>query len=123
MIDFRKLLKSFRYAFEGIFFAVKLNQNLRIHLLATVVVIIASYILKINLLEASILAIAVILVLTLEMINTAIEEIVDLVSAECREEAKIAKDVGAGMVLIAAIGAVIIGIFIFLPHVMVIFRQ
>jgi len=58
------------------------------------------------------------LVLGVEMINTAIEEVVDLVTKDYREEAKYAKDVSAGMVLIVAIGSFVVGLYIFLPHVL-----
>ena len=60
----------------------------------------------------------IVLVITAEMVNTCIEEIVDLVVNEHRKEAKIAKDVGAGMVLVSAFGAFITGIVIFTPHIM-----
>lgn len=117
MVDIKKLFKSFGYAFEGISSALKYNQNLRIHFLAAVLVILAGFVLKVSPYEMSILALVILLVLCAEMINTAIEEVVDLLVNEHRKEAKIAKDVSAGMVLLTAIGAVIIGIMIFLPHI------
>lgn len=63
------------------------------------------------------LVIAVLLVILSEMINTSLEEMVNLITNEHKKEAKIAKDVAAGMVLVTAIGSVIIGIFIFSPHI------
>ena len=117
MVDIKKLFKSFGYAFEGIESALRYNQNLRIHFLAAVLVILAGFVLRVSPYEMSILALVILLVLCAEMINTAIEEVVDLLVNEHRKEAKIAKDVSAGMVLLTAIGAVIIGIMIFLPHI------
>ncbi len=117
MVDIKKLFKSFGYAFEGIGSALKYNQNLRIHFLAAILVILAGFILKVSPYEMSILALVILLVLCAEMINTSIEEVVDLLVNEHRKEAKLAKDVSAGMVLLTAIGAVIIGIMIFLPHI------
>lgn len=111
-------LQSFKYAFEGIYFAIKLNRNMRIHISIAILVIIASILFKVNAFEMGILGVMIILVICTEMINTALEEMVDLIINEHRKEAKIAKDVGAGMVLVASIGAIVVGILIFTPHIM-----
>ncbi len=118
MINHESLFKSFRYAFQGIYFAFKYNQNIRIHFLAAILVIVLSLILKVNPFEMGILGIMILLVICTEMINTAIEEVVNLLVNEHRQEAKIAKDVSAGMVLLAAMGSVIVGILIFVPHIL-----
>lgn len=111
------LLQSFKYAFEGIYFAIKLNRNMRIHLTVAVLVILASIYFKVSAYEMGILGVMIVLVICTEMINTALEEMVDLIINEHRKEAKIAKDVGAGMVLVASMGAIIVGILIFTPHI------
>lgn len=80
-------------------------------------VILASLFFKVNPFEMGILGVMIILVLVCEMINTALEEIVDLVSSEHRVQAKIAKDVGAGLVLLASIGSLIVGFLIFTPYI------
>jgi len=116
------LIQSFKYAFEGIYFAIKLNRNMRIHVSVAILVIIVSILFKVNAFEMGILGVMIILVICTEMINTALEEMVDLIINEHRKEAKIAKDVGAGMVLVASMGAVIVGIFIFTPHIIKLFR-
>ena len=118
MINHESLFKSFRYALEGIYFAFKYNQNIRIHFLASILVIVLSLILKVNPFEMGILGIMILLVICTEMINTAIEEVVNLLANEHRKEAKIAKDVSAGMVLLTAMGSVIVGILIFVPHIL-----
>lgn len=118
MISHKSLFKSFRYAFQGIYFAFKYNQNIRIHFLAAILVIVLSLILKVNPFEMGILGIMILLVICTEMINTTIEEVVNLLVNEHREEAKIAKDVSAGMVLLTAMGSVIVGILIFVPHIL-----
>ncbi|OGH14161.1 MAG: hypothetical protein A2860_02270 [Candidatus Levybacteria bacterium RIFCSPHIGHO2_01_FULL_37_33] len=118
----RSLIKSFKYAFEGILFSVRHNRNMRIHLTVAVLVILASIYFKISAYEMGILGVMIILVICTEMINSALEEMVDLIINEHRKEAKIAKDVGAGMVLVASIGAVIVGILIFTPHIVRMFR-
>ncbi len=76
---------------------------------------------RINRYEMSILGMVILLVISSEMINTAIEEMVNLITSERKKEAKIAKDVAAGMVLVAAVGAAIIGSLIFTPYVLKLF--
>jgi diacylglycerol kinase (ATP) len=110
------LFKSFLYAIEGIQTAIKFNRNLRIHFLIAIIVIILSFYFRINFFEAGIVGVMIILVISAEMINSVIEEMVNLISKEHHAEAKIAKDVSAGMVLITSIGAVIMGLFVFIPH-------
>ncbi|MDO8658481.1 MAG: diacylglycerol kinase family protein [Candidatus Levybacteria bacterium] len=123
MIHHRTLIKSFGYAFEGIYYALKYNQNLRIHFLIAILVIIASVIFKVSAFEMGILGVMILLVICTEMINTTIEQMVDLIVNEHRQEAKVAKDVSAGMVLLAAIGSVIVGLLIFVPHVLKLFGR
>lgn len=118
MIDGRRFVKSFKYAFEGIHYAFKNDQNLLFHLLAAFLVINASIFLKVSPYEMAILGLTMMMVITAEMINSAIEKMVDLITKEHRQEAKIAKDVAAGMVLVTAIAAAIIGTLIFLPYVL-----
>lgn len=113
----KSLLSSFKYAFEGIWHALRTNRNLRIDFIIALLVIILSLILQINPYEKGVLGITILLVICSEMINTSLEEMVNLITNEHRKEAKIAKDVAAGMVLIAAIGSVIVGIFIFTPYI------
>ncbi|RJQ37698.1 diacylglycerol kinase family protein [Candidatus Microgenomates bacterium] len=122
MIDFQKLKFSFGFAFEGVVHALKFNQNLRIHFITAILVIIASVILHVNAFEKGILGIMILLVISAEMINTAIEEMVDFVINEHKREAKIAKDVSAGMVLLTAVGSVLVGILIFTPYIMKLFK-
>lgn len=113
----KSLLNSFKYAFEGVWHALKNNRNLRIDFIIALIVIILSVIFHVNSYERGILGITILLVICSEMINTSLEEMVNLITQEHRKEAKIAKDVAAGMVLIAAIGSIIVGIFIFAPYI------
>lgn len=117
MIDFKKLKLSFKYAFLGIYQAFKYNQNLKIHLFIAILVVLGSIFFEVNPFEMGILGVMILLVFSSEMINTAIEEMADLITKEHREEARIAKDVAAGMVLLIAIGSVIVGILVFTPHI------
>lgn len=117
----KSLLSSFRYALEGVWHALKNNRNLRIaFFLASIVILLGLYF-HITSFEMVILIIAILLVILSEMINTAIEEMVNLITSEHRKEAKIAKDVAAGMVFAAAVGSVIIGSIIFTPYVLKLF--
>ncbi len=109
-----KFIRSFKYALEGILSAMK-EQNFKFHLLAVVIVIIASVWTGISMVEWLVVISIMTLVLSLEMMNSAIERVVDLVTTEIHPLAKLAKDLAAGAVLIAAIASVIIGCIIFLP--------
>ncbi len=122
MIKHKTLMFSFKYACQGIIYAFRNNQNLQIHSLAGIVVVLMSILFHVSPFEMGILGVMILLVISTEMINTAIEQMVDLITQEHRQEAKIAKDVAAGMVLLTAIGSVIVGVLIFLPHIIELFR-
>lgn len=113
-MNFRKLFCSFRYAFSGIIAAFD-EQNMKIHGFATIVVVVCGFLTGLNLLEWLILILTIALVIGAEMINTAIENVVDLASPDVHPLAKKAKDIAAGAVLLFAIASVIIGLIIFLP--------
>ncbi len=117
----KKFLKSFRYAFEGIFRGIKEEQNMKIHIAIMILVIIFGILLKISKIEWIICIALFGLVISMELINTAIENTVDLITKEINEQAKIAKDVAAGAVLVSAIASAIIGLIIFVPKVISIF--
>ena len=122
MLDLRKFVKSFHYAIQGLRYALRNDQNLRFHFFMAFVVIILSLIFRVNPYEMGILGVMIILVITTEMLNTSIEQMVDLITKEHRQEAKIAKDVASGMVLVSAIGSIIVGILIFAPHIVRLFH-
>ncbi len=109
------LTKSFGYAFEGIFTGIRKERNMKIHCTVAALVMIAGLILRISPVEWCICLGLFGLVMALELINTAIEAVVDLVTSEYRPLAKVAKDTAAGAVLIAAIMAAVSGLIIFVP--------
>jgi diacylglycerol kinase len=121
MINFGKLLKSFGYANQGIYYAFKENQNIKIHIIIGLIVLVLGLFLGFTKYEMFSVALLVILVISAEMINTSIEEVVDLLVDQHNQHAKAAKDVGAGMVLVVSIFALIVGAFIFLPHLLMLF--
>lgn len=113
----KKLRNSFKYAFEGIGEALKTEQNLKIHFFIMIVVITAGLVFKINAMEWIACIILFGLVISLELINTAVETTVDIAMPEKNEKAKLAKDVAAGAVLMSAIMAIVVGLIIFLPKI------
>lgn len=117
----KSLIKSFGYSLEGLSHAIKQNRNLKIHFFAALIVVLVSLFFHVTAFEMSVLGVTILLVIASEMINTAIEEMVNLITSEHRREAKSAKDVAAGMVLVASIGSVIIGFLIFTPYILRLF--
>lgn len=113
------LVESIGYALEGIKFAILEVRNFKIQLGFAILVSILGYFLKINPNEWLSLILIITLVLILELINTAIETVVDMVSLKFHPLAKIAKDVTAGAVLVASISSIIIGVIIFLPKIFI----
>jgi len=117
----RKRLSSFKYAIKGIQLLIKYEHNTRIHLFATFCVVIAGIILKVRIVEWSLLVIVIGMVYIAEIFNTVIEHLTDLISPQFNKNAQIIKDLGAGGVLISAIIAFIIGLVIFLPKILALF--
>lgn len=114
----KNLIDSFKHAFEGIRVAIKSERNLQIHIVIMFLVIIFGIILKISVVEWFVCLLLFGGVISLEMINTAIETTVDLITMERNPNAKLAKDASAGAVLVMAIVSVIIGLIIFVPKIL-----
>ena len=112
--SFRKRIKSFSFAIQGFKTFFQTQHNARIHILATVIVIIVGNVVGLTTSEWCWISLAIALVFITEMLNTAIEFLTDLVSPEYHPLAKKIKDVAAGAVLVSAIFAVVIGIYVFL---------
>ncbi|MCR4992131.1 MAG: diacylglycerol kinase family protein [Lachnospiraceae bacterium] len=110
-----KLYKSFGYAFEGIGNTILHERNMQIHCMVTILVIIFGFILKISMIEWYVCLVLFALVMSLELVNTSMEAVVDLVTEERKPLAKKAKDAAAGAVLMSAIIAAILGGIIFFP--------
>jgi diacylglycerol kinase len=108
-------LKSFKHAFGGWWYVIRTQQNAWIHALATILVVVTSIWLKIDMQGWALLVLAIMAVWTAEFLNTALEVVVDLASPDLHPLAKVGKDVGAASVLIAALSAAIIGLLIMGP--------
>jgi diacylglycerol kinase (ATP) len=119
----KKLIRSFGFAFKGIAYATSSQLNFRIHLAATVVAVGAGIALHISASEWQWVALSITLVLVTEIFNTMIETLVDLVSPGYNEKAGHIKDMSAGAVVIAALFAIITGLIIFLPKLLLLINH
>ncbi|HVZ12317.1 MAG TPA: diacylglycerol kinase family protein [Patescibacteria group bacterium] len=111
------IFDSFGYAIGGIVHSISDNRNMRIHIVVAIFVFLAAILFHLPKDEMIDVMVMMVLVIGAEMINTSIEEMTDLITTEHRKEARIAKDVAAGTVLVISSGAAIIGIYIFLPYI------
>ena len=118
------LLKSFKYAFSGISYVLKTSRNFKIQLIFAVTSLMIGFLLQISQINYVILIATIMSVLILEILNTSIESIVDLVvKKEFSSLAKISKDTSAGAVLLASINSVIIAVYIFVPKIKFLFES
>lgn len=115
--DKRTFKGSVKNCLDGISYVTKSEKNFKREIALGIIALILSYILKIDKIEFIIVLTMICLVLTAEIINTAVERTVDLVTKEYHELARIAKDVSAGSVLVTSIFSLIIGIIIFIPKI------
>ncbi len=113
----RPFLRSFRYAFAGIAYVLRTQRNARVHAAVSCLVILLGLYFRVTAIEWALLVLTMGFVFSAEMINTVAELAVDLLTQRFHPMAKIAKDAGAGAVLIAVIAAVAVGIAIFGPRV------
>lgn len=118
----KKLINSFKHAFAGIKSAFKSERNMKIHFSIALLVIILGIILKIKTWEWIVCISYFALVIGGECFNTAIEIVVNLAMPKINEDAKRSKDISAGGVLVFAIGSAIIGLIIFLPKIINLFK-
>lgn len=114
--------KSFSYAFQGLGKALKEEPNFRIHVIVGTIAAALALVLGFSALEWLILIVTIFFVLVLELINTTLENIVDLVSPEIRSEAKVAKDVSASAVFLSAVFAIMVGFALFFPKILLLLK-
>lgn len=108
---------SFKNALNGIIWAFTTQPNFRVHMILTILALIFGFLLKVSYVEMTILTLTIVFGLGCEMINTSIEAMTDLITTEYKLQAKIAKDVSAGMMLLVSIGTVIVACLIFIPRI------
>lgn len=116
LINFKKLFLSFRYAFRGLALAIR-EQNFRIMVLFTAVVLVSAFYLRVSAIELSILILAVIIVLALEIVNTAVERILNFLHPEHHPEIGIVKDFTAASVLLVSLASAVVVLKIFLSRI------
>lgn len=112
------MLRSFGFAFSGLFQLVRTQRNARIEVAIGLVTVAAGLVLSLSATEWAVLVVTICLVLILEGLNTSLELAVDLASPQLHPKAKAAKDLAAGMVLIAASGSVVVGVLLFGPKLL-----
>jgi diacylglycerol kinase len=111
-----RLKRSFSCAIQGVVYSISRGSNMKIDLVAAVLAIAVGFVLGISRLEWALIILAIFMVLSAETFNTAIEKTVDLITKEQHPIAGLAKDLGAGGVLLTAINAVIIAIIVYGPY-------
>jgi diacylglycerol kinase len=120
IFNLKKLIKSFEYAIEGLKIVFQ-EQTFRIFCFFAILVTALMFLLEVSFFEKLILILTITLLMVLELINSRIEQIIDAFQPHHDEKVKIIKDITAGAVLLASLGAAIIGILIFLPRLFQIF--
>ena len=111
-------LKSARYAVSGLTYVLRNERNARIHLVFAIVVLLAGLAFRLSALELTAVLFAVIIVFLAEIFNSAFEKTLNIVSPGHHPTVKLVKDMTAGAVLFAATGAVVVGVVVFLPHIL-----
>ena len=117
----KSLVNSFGYAIEGIWSSFRTERNMKIHVFIMILVVLLGIFLHISVTEWMICIILFALVIGAELFNTSIEAVVDMISLEKSSQAKLAKDVSAGAVLVFAIASIIVGFLIFVPKIISLF--
>lgn len=120
-IKLRRLIQSFKYAGKGIYYALKEEQNMKIHFLLSFVVLIFAFIFKISAYEAIALVLVISFVVAMEMINTVLERVMDIIKPRMHPYAKHVKDMLAAVVLVSALSSILVGLIIFLPKILELF--
>ncbi len=121
--EWAKFIAGFGYAFSGLRYALRTQRNARVHAFIAALAILLGILLRISSVEFALVFVAITSVFIAEMFNTVFELCVDLASPEYHPLAKIAKDVAAGAVLLNAMLAIVIALFVYVPHLWVLFGR
>lgn len=120
---FHRWRRSFRYAYEGIKYALDTQSNMKFHFFVAFLVLLAALFVHLNKIDILFILLAVTLMIVTELINTAVEKTVDLAMPEQHPLAKIAKDVAAASVLVSAVFAIVVGMIVFYEPIDIMFRH
>jgi len=118
MINFRKLRLAFKVAFRGFGLVIREEQTFRIQIIATILVVFFMFYFPLSSSEKAVLMLAIVLVLSLELLNSQIERTLDLLQPNFDPKIRRIKDLSASAVLLATIGSVFVGLLIFLPYLL-----
>lgn len=117
MRGFKRLSSSLKYAFDGLKYAYKNEQSMTVHIVVTILVIMFAFIFEISSYEWIIVVLCIGIMMCVELVNTSIEAVVDLVTKKYDEKAKVAKDVAAAVSVMFSITSIIVGLIIFVPKI------
>jgi len=117
MVGHKKLAQSLRNAISGFIFIFRREQNMKIELIATILVIVAMIITRVQTWEAVVLTIMISTVLILEVLNTALEQLINMLKPQVHPKARVLKDLMAAAVFLASMAAAVVGILIFWPYI------
>ena len=120
-MSFKRFLNSIKYSVDGLVNAYQNEQSLWLHAMCTIIIVILGFALQISFIQWAIIVIALVIVLEVELLNTAIEATVDLVTKEIHPLAKVAKDCGSAAAFVSSIMVFIICCFIFIPKIIALF--
>ncbi|HWQ59846.1 MAG TPA: diacylglycerol kinase family protein [Candidatus Fimivivens sp.] len=116
-----KFAKSFRHAIDGIRSAFSTERNLRIEFILGAMSIILSFLLPLTVSERAVVFLAIGVILPLEIVNTCFERLMDVLNPQYHESVRVIKDLTAGAVLIASVAATLVGLVVFVPHLVALF--
>lgn len=122
-LSMKRLIRSFGFAFKGLRYAAKTQPNFRFHLVAGTIAVVMGFLFRLSTAEWLWLMASIAVVLITELLNTSLETLTDLVSPTYNEKAGHVKDIAAGAVVVAALFALITGIVIFLPKIILLIRH
>ena len=114
----KSFIKAAKYSLEGILYFIKDGRNIKIQIVAAILVVIAAIILKVSAIEMAILGLTIFLVFAFEVMNTSIDKLANLYTMEYNLKVKVIKDTAAGAVSLVALGAVVVGVIIFGPKIL-----
>ena len=123
IMKFKNLLKSFKYAIRGIVFVYKNEQNFRLQFFSSLVVLFFTWYFPLSKGECVVIILLIFLVLILELFNTAVEKLIDVMKPRLSFQIEVVKDIMASVVLMSAIVSVLIGVIIFYPYFVVLISQ
>lgn len=115
-MDFKRLVKSFRFATRGTLTVIREEQNIKIYLFFSLLNLILGLITHLNYIEWAIIVVTVSVTMGVEIINIALEELLDMISPEYNGRTKVIKDIAAGSALITTIASIIVFVLIYFPH-------